>query len=471
MYAVPQRAPAVEVRAAWITTNWGLDWPTIGAGVEAQKEELRNILNQLQAENFNVVLFQARAQGGVFYRSQIEPMSNFFSHEGNFDPLAFAIQECHSRGLECHAWLTTYPMDKIETEFTGTTWKKKTATSMSKPDYYKPVDDRWYLDPGRPETKNLIVSLVKEIVSNYDVDGIHFDYIRYPGYPSDFPDQDSYSMYGNGKSLQDWRRDNITQLVTDVYDNAKAIKKWVQISSSPLGRYKILPEVSRNDGWTAYETVFQDAGYWMQSGKHDLVFPMMYHRKRYFDPFLDDWIANSNDRIVVPGLGVFQMDEQKWTLQDILGQMDYIRSNHVQGQAFFRAGNILNNLKGIREAIGSYYTTPAKLPPLTWLDNTIPNSPVNLRVFRTDNNTLNLKWDAPDSTKTYSYTVYASFTEKIDLNNPNYIVATGLRQNSYSFPMSVGNFGVYYFVTASDRYHNESTISPAEFFVHMDGEK
>lgn len=465
------QVPATEVRAVWLTTNWGIDWPTQGATVKTQKEELKKILDRLEAENFNTILFQTRAQGGVFYRSNIEPLSPYFNHSENFDPLAFAVEECHNRGMECHAWITTYPMERVEYQNAKKGKKRQVSIINNKPDYYKPVGDRWYLDPGRPESIRRIVSVVQEIVSNYDVDGVHFDYIRYPNNDRKFPDEDTYLKYGNGADLYQWRRDNITKLVTEAYDLVKSTKPWVQISSSPLGRYKVLPEVSVNDGWTAYETVFQDAGYWMKSGKHDLVFPMMYYREQYFYPFLKDWIANSNGRIVVPGLGVYQMDEKNWSLKDILDQMKYVRSNKLQGAAYFRAGSLLNNLKGVKDSVHAYYPTLAKLPSLKWLDNIAPNSPLNLELSKDKNGLLNFKWNAPTTSEGFTYTIYVSHSEDIDMNDANNILATGLRKNEYSFLAREGEFGAYYAVTASDRFHNESVICFPAFFSHSSNEQ
>lgn len=465
IYAFSQ-TPATEVRAVWLTTNWGLDWPVQGTSVSAQKEQLRRILDQLQDANFNVVLFQARAQGYTFYKSRIEPLSPYFNHGDNFDPLAFAVEECHKRGMECHAWIIAYPMDKVTIRYTGKGRRRKATVVQNKPSYYKAIGDRWYLDPGMPETRNLIVSIVKEIVKNYDVDGIHFDYIRYPSNTRKFPDDDTYRKYGKGMNIYDWRRENINMLITESYDAVKSIKKWVQVSSSPLGRYKVLSDVAPNDGWTAYETVFQDAGYWMKTGKHDLLFPMMYYREHYFYPFLNDWVANSNGRLIVPGLGVYQMDEQKWPLQDITDQMKYIRDNKIPGAAYFRAGNVLSNMKGVLDSIYTYYPTPAKLPPLTWLDNVSPDSPLNLQVFKDKNGDLNIKWDAPTTDGDYTYNIYVSGTEPINTDNSGNILATGLRTNSYSFPVREGDFGYYYTVTASDRYHNESVICFPAYFSH-----
>ncbi len=467
--------PAKEVRAVWLTTNWGLDWPVRGTSVESQKTQLRKILDQLQVEHINTVLFQAREQGRVFYRSSIEPLSPFFNHDNNFDPLAFAIDECHKRGMECHAWLITYPMGKAQHK-TVRRGRKKTQVVVDQTppaQNYKLMEGTWYLDPGDPRTTEHLLSMVKEIVSNYDVDGIHFDYIRYPSNTRQFPDDDTYRKYGSGMNKEDWRRNNINQFVFAAYDTVKSIKKWVQVSSSPLGRYRVLRDIAPNDGWTAYETVFQDAGYWLQQGKHDLVFPMMYYRKHLFNPFLDDWSKNANGRSVVPGIGVYQMmgSEQDWPLDDISDQVSYSRQTGVQGQAYFRAGNLLGNLKGVKDMLGSYYLFPAKLPSLSWLDNEAPNSPLNLELYKDKEGNLHLKWDAPDSTEDFTYTVYVSKVDDIDVNNASEILATGLRSNNFSFAYSNGEFGMYYSVTASDRYHNESVPCVSAFFSHASNEQ
>lgn len=464
-----QQYPATEIRAVWLTTNWGLDWPRQAGSVTSQKNELRSILDRLEENNINIVLFQARMQGTTMYRSSIEPLNPIFNHSEGFDPLAFAIEECHKRGMECHAWIIAYPDEKVKYSGKG----KRRKIVNSKPSYYKEIDGRWYLDPGRPETREHILSITKEIVRNYDVDGVHFDYIRYPSNTRKFPDSDTYQKYGKGQNIYDWRRDNINKLIFDIYDSVKSIKNWVQVSSSPLGRYRVLPHAP-NDGWTGYETVFQDAGNWMRSGKHDLVFPMMYYKERLFYPFVEDWVANSGGRYVVPGLGAYQMmsNEQNWSLQNLTDQMTYLRQNKdVKGQAYFRAGNILDNLKGINDSIQAYYPYPAKLPALTWLNNASPNSPVNLEIYKDRNGMLNIKWDAPGNSESYTYTVYVSSSEDIDTNDARNILATGIHNNNIAFPIRTGEFGMYYTVTASDRYHNESVICFPTFFSHSTNEQ
>lgn len=465
---------ATEVRAVWITTNWGLDWPiNAKASVEQQKKALSNMLDKFQAMNFNTVLFQAKAQGEVFFNSKLYPKSKYFNHANNFDPLAYAIEESHKRGMECHAWIITFPVEYQKMTGKG---RRRKPVKEKKPENYTAYKGTWYLDPGHPDTKKQLVSLVEEVVSNYDVDGVHFDYIRYPSNDKKFSDDISYKKYGRGKDLYDWRRENINNIVSAIYDKVKSIKDWVQVSSSPLGRYRILKEVNPNDGWTAYETVFQDAGKWIKDGKHDLLFPMMYYRKHNFEPFLNDWVEVAGDRHVVPGIGVYQMmtSEQDWPIEDIVDQINYTEKNAKAGAAYFRAGNILNNLKGLKTTLDSVYSYPAKLPPMPWLNDNQPQTPTNLVAYEKDEDgKLYIGWDISEEQKDCSYTVYRSDSTYFDMENPKNIIATRIRGNHLSFPITKTDEPtiVYYTVTATNRYHIESAPCQAGFFIHYTGEK
>ena len=315
--------PATEVRAVWLTTNYGLDWPRNRTSLEVQKRELIEILDKLKEYNFNTVFFQVRGRGEVLYNSHLEPMSSLIAPAGPgrpaVDPLAFAVEECHKRGLACHAWVVTYPLgNDRHVRSLGAR-----AVTKRNPSITKKFQREWFLDPGNPRTDDYLLSIVQEIVAGYDVDGIHFDYIRYPDNRGRFPDDGMYRQYGKGKSRDEWRRDNITRFVIKMYDQVKALKPWVQVSSAPLGRYRALG--NNGVGWTALETVSQDAGKWMMMGKHDAIYPMMYYKERLFYPFVDDWLQHSNGRIMVPGLGAYQMIELGWSHRDILNQVDYTR--------------------------------------------------------------------------------------------------------------------------------------------------
>ena len=454
--------PPTEVRAVWLTTNYGLDWPTNRTDINVQKRELIKILDDLQRYNFNTVFFQARTRGEVLYNSKIEPMSSVVAKarpgQSTFDPLLFAIEECHKRGIACHAWLVTYPLGgNSQVKSLG-----QRSIARIQPSIAIQYKNEWFLDPGNPKTDDYLLSIVNEIVKNYDVDGVHFDYIRYPDNSTKFPDKNMFVKYGKGKNISDWRRENINRFVSKVYDSVKNIKPWVQVSSSPLGRYRPLHD--KNDGWNAFGTVLQDAGYWMMSGKHDALYPMMYYRNQLFYPFADDWVLHGNNRLVVPGLGVYQMQELKWPKEDIVNQIDYTREKKMSGQAYFRTENVLSNLKGILFTINDYYKYPAKLPAMTWLSDTIPNAPYDLTA-ETVNGIFQLKWKNNKTERT-TYTIYKTVNEDFDTENATNIVATGLRDPLYELYVEDNDEAYYYFVTSSDAFNNESVICYPAFYYH-----
>lgn len=457
-------APATEVRAVWLTTNYGLDWPRNRTSHEVQKQELTAMLDSLHMLRFNTVLFQVRGRGEVMYRSVLEPMSSLLVQVDAeyvlFDPLAFAVEECHARGMEIHAWFMTYPLgNEKHVEGLG-----KQSVVSKKPSLVKRFNGEWFLDPGNPQTDDYLISVVMEVVENYDVDGIHFDYIRYPDNRGRFPDDEMYRLYGNGMARNEWRRDNITRFVTKVYDRVKREKPWVQVSSAPLGHYRALNGVGA--GWNALETVFQDAGHWMRIGKHDALYPMMYYKDQLFYPFVEDWIAQGNQRIVVPGLGAYQMIELEWSPQDIMSQVEYTRRLEVQGQAFFRTENLLSDTKGILEELRKSYLYPAKLPAMSWLSDTIPQRPVDLRAERMDNGLFWLAWEGVDGRVTYN--VYRSETDDLATDNGTKLVATGIRNCEIKLLVADDDQAFYYYVTTSDSFHNESEPCIPAFFYHSE---
>ncbi len=461
--AYPQES-STQIRAVWLTTNWQLDWPSSGLSADGQKRQLQGILDSLQKLNFNTVLFQVRIRGSVLYRSKMEPMSSFVragTSDGRpFDPLAFTIEECHKRNMECHAWMVTYPLGSQ-----GVFSPKKQNFLSRNQELCKLYKGEWYLDPGNPKTNDYLLSLVKEIVEGYDVDGIHFDYIRYPDENTSFPDKNTFKKYGNWESLDSWRRSNVTRFVTQAYQYVKGVKPWVQVSSSPIGIYRSLS--GKGDRWSGFESVFQDSYNWLKLGVQDAVYPMMYYEDKNFYPYVDDWLKNANGRFVVPGLGVYKMlsREQNWDLQVVTRQIDFLKSTAASGEAYFRLGMILGNLKGIKDELLSYYRNPAKLPPMNWLNNEPPASPDDFQIYRTDNRTVQMKWNAP-SGKDLTYTVYSFYpNDSIDLDNPENIVASGVRKTELTLTIENSTQGKYYAVSASNRFHIEGKMSQIAYFL------
>ncbi len=471
-YAV--EPPKTEIRAVWLTTVYGLDWPKKTAitaiEVENQKNDLIKMLDRLEEANFNMVFMQVRLRGDLIYRSAIEPFSRVFTGENNqkpdYDPLRFVIDECHKRGMECHAWFVTFPLGSEQ----GVRLQGNTSVVKKRPELVKKHRGEWYLDPGVPETTDYILSLVRELVSSYDIDGIHFDYIRYPDQAKSFPDKSLHNKYGKGLSLADWRRANINRLVTRVYDEIKKMKPWVQVSSSPLGKYNRIERVPNAEG-TAYETVFQDPRQWMEEGKQDMIVPMMYYLHDDFFPFVDNWANNCNGRLVVPGLGAYRMDEREggWTINDITDQIDYSRYYGGAGCAFFRCEQILGNKELYQELKENYYEYPAQLPPLSWLNDRIPEAPEEVKVERLGDQ-LRIFWNKPEKEEdVLTYTLYYSLTDSLDHSLAKTILATGVRSTELYLPVNEKQEQGYLFkITSSTRYHIESLPSKETYYYQTE---
>ena len=468
-----QLPPKYETRAVWITTLNGMDWPHVKAnspeGINRQKEELCHQLDELKKANINTILLQTRLRNEVIYPSSIEifteVLTGSLGKDPGYDPLAFAINECHKRGMECHAWVVAIPLGsdrQVRLMGSRSLVKKRSDLCIHH-------NNHWYLDPGNPETKTYISSIVKEIVTRYDVDGISLDYIRYNDRPQIFPDRKSYRKYGNGKSLNQWRRDNITAIVRSVYETVKAIKPWVKVGSSPIGKYGDLQRFSSR-GWNAHSGVMQDAQLWMREGIQDLLLPMSYFRENNFYPFVLDWQENCNGRTVAPGLGIYFLDpsEGNWTLRDAMQQIYFTRCARIPGQAYFRAHFLLNNTQGLLDTIKKeVYVYPALTPPMTWQDSIPPLSPADVTIMNEGDSTV-ITWKAPAIQKAnplyggLRYNVYAGRSKQVDTDDPRCLKAVYLQGTRYALPTDRSK-DLHFKVTAVDRYGNESkqALSPS----------
>ena len=458
LFSPAPSAPKYEVRGVWITTLGGLDWPktkaTSPARREQQKQELCQILDQLKAANINTVLFQTRIRGSVIYPSKIEPwdvsLTGQFDKDPGYDPLAFAIEETHRRGMELHAWVVTVP--GFKTKDAG----KMGAKSLLKthPDLLKKHNDMYYLDPGLPGSDDYLTNICKEIVGRYDVDGIHFDYIRYPENAESFPDAATYKKFGGKQSKTDWRRSNITRMVSKAHKAVKALKPWVRLSCSPVGKFRDMRRFS-SYGWNAYAAVYQDAQGWLRQGIMDLLFPMMYFQGNHFYPFAVDWQENSYGRPIVPGLGIYFLSprEKDWDLGIIQRELCYMRQQGLQGQAYFRSQFLTDNTKGLYDYLKTaYYPYPALLPPMTWESSTRPAAPV-VKEERTGPTTVCLRWEP---VKDCRYVIYGSKELPVDTSDPaNIITVTSQCEYSYNL-LSSTLLGLHFTVKSLDRYGNES---------------
>ena len=442
--------PKYEVRAVWLTTIGGIDWPHSYAqserSAEKQKEELRAILDRLQKANINTVLLQTRIRATTIYPSQYEPwdgcLSGFPGKSPGYDALQFAIDECHKRGMEVHAWVVTIPVGK---------WNSYGCRQLRKrfPRLIKRIDQDGYMDPEATQTGCYLAEMCREIVQRYDVDGIHLDYIRYP---------ETWKF----RISKDQARGNITRIVEKIHQAVKKEKPWVKMSCSPIGKFD---DLSRywSHGWNAYTKVAQDAQAWLKDGLMDELFPMMYFRGDQFFPFAIDWKEHSYGKIIAPGLGIYFLDpkEGKWNISDITSELYHLR-NIGEGHAFFRNKFLLDNHQGVYDFVTAHFNRyPALVPPMTWESNKRPQQPVTLCIEENEG-TTSLRWDNSlqyeDGTaiKTPSIynNVYASKEYPVDVHDARNLILT--RTTRRQLTTRTGNTPTYYAVTTTDGFGNES---------------
>lgn len=442
--------PKYEVRAVWLTTIGGIDWPHSYAqserSAEKQKEELRAILDRLQKANINTVLLQTRIRATTIYPTQYEPwdgcLSGFPGKSPGYDALRFAIDECHKRGMEVHAWVVTIPVGK---------WNSYGCRQLRKrfPRLIKRIDQDGYMDPEATQTGCYLAEMCREIVQRYDVDGIHLDYIRYP----------ETWKFRIGK---DQARGNITRIVEKIHQAVKKEKPWVKMSCSPIGKFD---DLSRywSHGWNAYTKVAQDAQAWLKDGLMDELFPMMYFRGDQFFPFAIDWKEHSYGKIIAPGLGIYFLDpkEGKWNISDITSELYHLR-NIGEGHAFFRNKFLLDNHQGVYDFVTAHFNRyPALVPPMTWESNKRPLQPVTLCIEENEGTTT-LRWDnslkyedgTAIKTPTIYNNVYASKEYPVDVHDARNLILT--RTTKRQLTTRTGNTPTYYAVTTTDGFGNES---------------
>lgn len=460
--------PKRELRAVWLTTLNGLDWPRTKASssrtAEQQKAELCRMLDQLQACHINTIFLQTRIRGTVIYPSRLEPwdfcLTGTYDKSPGYDPLAFAIQEVHRRGMELHAWVVTIPVFKVE----AAKQLGKRSLLYTHPELLRRHNGQYYLDPGLPGTADYLSAIISDFIDKYDIDGIHFDYMRYPENAKQFPDQQTYKKYGNGVPLATWRRNNITAIVRRLYREAKARKPWLVMSSSPVGKYRDVRRYSSR-GWNAYNAVNQDAQGWLREGIQDVLFPMMYFTGDHFYPFAADWKEGSYGRFVAPGLGIYFLSpsERNWPLSEVTHQLHYLRQQELAGQAFFRARFLLDNHKGLYDYLrDQFYPYPALPPRYIWTDSIAPQPPTNFTEEALEGQMMRLRWESADATSQggLRYNVYASKTLPVDTTAEN-LVAMLLPEPVYTynrFTLLLNR--LHLAITAVDRSGNESAATP-----------
>lgn len=382
-----------EMRAAWIATVDNIDWPSEpGLPVAQQKAELRALLDRAVQLNLNAVIFQVRPAADAQYRSSLEPWSEFLTGKQGkapspyYDPLAFAINEAHRRGLELHAWFNPFRAY----HFAAQSGFAEDHIKNTQPDLVLKYGRYWWLDPGQPQARRHSMNVILDVAKRYDIDGVHLDDYFYPYAEKDasgneipFPDNRSYQNYinQNGPLIKgDWRRQNINRFVETLYKELKQVKPHVRFGISPFGIWRPgHPEQIK--GYDAYANIYADARTWIREGWVDYLSPQLYwsvdQRAQSFPVLLEWWQQQNNfDRHLWPGLYTSRVG-RTWDARQISQQIQVTqRQDGATGHIHFSMKALMNNVDNIADQLmDGVYSKPAVIPATDWISDEKPPQP------------------------------------------------------------------------------------------------
>lgn len=467
-----------EVRSVWMATVWALDWPSSTSSTTVQKNEMVKYLDVLQKNNFNAVYFQVRTMSDAFYKSSYEPWSSYLTgtrgKDPGWDPLAFVVEECHKRGMECHAWVNPYRFS------TGSNWSTAQDQALKSAGMllaYTKSDGKTttILNPGLESVRKRIVDVCKEIISNYDVDGLVFDDYFYPeGIPvtSSAGDYDLWQKSGASMTFGDWRRNNVNQMVADVYKMVQHQKPYVRFGISPAGAACTSAAVAAKHGidrcpvasdWQ-YDGIFSDPVAWLEAGTIDYISPQLYwktnHKTNPFGPMTKWWsyVAKHFGRHHYASHSISFLNSSNTTSdwEEIGKQVQFSRDyteNEAPGAVFYSAAYVTGKKQsGFGEWLQvNKFQNKALTPAIDWKKSDLEK----VQVSALSKRATVLSWAGVDNVRYSVYAVPESVNvETLDSNIPaEYLLGVSYK-TTYTMPDDKKS-GYNYAVCVLDRYGNE----------------
>ncbi len=506
--------PDREFRSAWVATVWRLDWPqsTISSTgnqtqIQKQKDQMIQMLDSLSLNNFNAINFQVRSRSDAMYRSSYEPWSSDLvdtrGMDPGWDPLEFVVEECHARGMECHAWVNPYRFESVAHQWDGT------------PQNYRETHPDWVMDvtnssgttasilnPGIPEVTEHICNIIREIVTNYDVDGVLFDDYFYLSGTGTQHDGDLYNAYkaaGGKLEIRDWRRSNVNNMIAQVNNTIKAAKPWVRFGVSPAGiactsssvaaQYGINPCPTGSD-WQ-YNDIYSDPIAWISEQSIDFISPQIYwtigastdydRATRWWSEVAHKWdrhlyvshsISSLTASSKAPGMSglenaISELSEpengperasgpnnasfQEY-VDEIMLNREYNLDN-APGSIFYSAKYLYRTAKLFSHYLKQKAFTTHCLPPaMTWCGAPTPEPVENVAMSGS-----RLTWTEKPGMRYTVYAYPASFSDRDKVRMPEYLIGV-----AYGPEYTVGEAylsGYTFGVCTYDRYGNESSLS------------
>ena len=462
-----------EMRGAWIQCVNG---QFQGMGTQKMQQTLSYQLDELQKDGVNVIIFQVRPECDALYESSIEPWSRFLTGQQGkapspyWDPLQWMIEQCHARGMELHAWINPY---RARTK--TTTALASNHIKVRKPQNCFEYDGLTILNPGLPENRDYICEVARDIVTRYDVDGIHMDDYFYP-YPAAgqvIPDDAQYRQYSNGiKDRGDWRRYNVNLFIEQFYKTIHEAKPWVKVGISPFGIYrnkKSSPIGSNTNGLQNYDDLYADILLWVNNGWLDYCVPQVYweigNKAADYDTLIRWWSQYASKRPLIIGEDVertVKYTDPKNPASHQLGAKMQLHQQlpGVKGSVLWYAKAAVDNVGNYGTMLRDYYWRyPALQPAMPFIDGKAPKKVKGVKPVWTSDGYV-LFWTAPKGKgwkdEAVKYVVYRfGAKDKVNTADPTKIVAI-TAQPFLKLPYEDGKMKYTYVVTSLDRLQNES---------------
>lgn len=383
--ALRQREVPTEFRGAWIATVDNIDFPSRqGLPVAGLRRELDAIVARAVDLGLNALIFQVRPAADAFYRSPLEPWSEWLTGAqgaapaDNFDPLRYVISRCHRYGLQLHAWFNPFRSSHPS----GKSAPHAKHVRRRAPQLVVKYGKYYWMDPGHPTARKWSLAVIQDVVRRYDIDGVHIDDYFYP-YPEarrGFPDDATYKAYrdrGGRLRRDDWRRSNIDTFVEQMYRIVHADKPWVMVGISPFGIARPGVPKGISAGLDQYGDLYADVPKWLRNGWLDYLAPQLYwpidQEAQAFDVLLQYWHQhNPKGRAIWPGLYTSKIRDggrriRATELRDEI-RLTRRRAPAMPGHIHFS----FKALRGDHALVGRQlkrdaYPTRAKPPALPWL--------------------------------------------------------------------------------------------------------
>jgi uncharacterized lipoprotein YddW (UPF0748 family) len=487
--------PKYEFRAVWVATVDNIDWPAYGNySTEGQKAEFIRQLDMHQRNGMNAVIVQVRPACDAFYPSGIEPWSEWLTGKQGkapipyYDPLEFMIEETHKRGMEFHAWCNPYRAVFQIGHYT-TTYKKHgkrkkkvevwhngssiaaNHVSRQHPDWILTYGDTKYLDPGNKDVQLYVNNVIRDMLTRYEIDAIHFDDYFYPYRIGgvEFPDDLSFVKYGGGMDKEAWRRSNVDSVILMLHRTIREVRSTCKFGISPFGVWRNYSKDSLGSdthaGQTNYDDLYADILLWMKNGWIDYVVPQLYwefeQKNAPFGVLLDWWSRSHFDRPCYIGLGFFRAGSNMYwrDINQLPRQLRAIRNlPDIGGEVYFSSTSFFRNPYGWNDTLrNNFYSYPALIAPMPWIDSIRPSIPI-VRII-TNNDTLIFRLGNGNQTDNLKGFAIYKAEGKFDMDSSRVYRFIPNNQNpeiTFSMKTLSGDINGRYFVTAISKTNNES---------------